>query len=64
LVDDTLTAVITATFLLLSGIWTTPIDSQSRSRRVDDAALREANPEEWLGYGGDYAETQRSGHDP
>jgi PQQ-dependent dehydrogenase (methanol/ethanol family) len=54
-----LTAVATVTFLLI-GLWTRPIESQSPSRAVDDAALREANPEEWLGYGRDDSETHYS----
>lgn len=53
-----LTAVAGATLLI--GVWWIPVASQGAPRRVDDAALRAANPAEWLGYGRDDAETHYS----
>ena len=50
-----------ATLAFIGGVWWMPVASQSGApRRVDDAALRAANPAEWLGHGRDNTETHYS----
>jgi PQQ-dependent dehydrogenase (methanol/ethanol family) len=54
------TAAAAAALLMIAASWT-PLSSQGRQpQRVDEGALRTANPAEWLGYGRDYAETHYS----
>ena len=55
-----LLAAVTAAAFLMTAVWWQPVASQSATRRVDDGALRTANPAEWLTYGRDYAETHFS----
>ncbi len=50
-----------ATLAFINGVWWMPVAAQSSPpRRVDDAALRAADPAEWLGYGRDNTETHYS----
>jgi quinohemoprotein ethanol dehydrogenase len=53
-------AAAAVTICIVGAVWWTPLVSQGAPRRVDAAALRAANPAEWLGYGRDHAETHYS----
>jgi PQQ-dependent dehydrogenase (methanol/ethanol family) len=53
-------SAIAAAAMLIAGAGWIPLFSQPAPRRVDDAALRAAPPNEWLTYGRDYAETHYS----